>query len=381
MKRYRMHTGPLHRLAPVLCLTILIGLLPFSSHARTKLAALPARDAMHLDLQHPSASLVTEERILSLQKGNNHIDFSWQGVRIDAATIQFQVLDSPDLVRLISVAYPPGENALVWNVYSPEARQERVRIHYLLGGLDRTVSYRQMVGTDEKSAALDCRYRLVNRSGEDLSGARIATGLGRDWTTDLQSGEAREVTMFEARIPVEKQYIFRGDSGRKQTPLYYLVRNREDWALGEMKLPQGKMRIHMQAPSGSPIFLGEDWMEAVPVREKAELSLGVARDVVVERHVYDVDVDVVRKTPQGRPTVVDRRVHVRYTIENFKDEAVTLKIVEAMDDNWEVVKLTGGAERRYERDSNEELHLFIDLPPKGKKQTVDLVYEKKNQLQ
>ena len=363
-----------------LCAAVVVLLIAAGASARTKLAALPTRDTMHLDLQHPTESLVTEERVLSLQKGNNHVDFSWQGVQIDSATIQFEVLDQPDKVRLISVAYPPGENALVWNVYSPEARQERVRIHYLLRGLERTVSYRQVVAADEKSAALDCRYRLLNRSGEDLSDARIDTGLGDAWTTALRDGEAREVTMFGAGLPVEKQYIYRAPSARKQTPLYYLVRNQKDWNLGRFKLPAGKMRFHMKAPSGSSIFLGEDWLEDLPVKEKDELTLGVARDVVVERQVYDVNTRVLRRTAQGRVTLSDKTTQLRYTIENFKDEPVTVKIVEPMRDNWEVKSLKGAAKSRWERDSNSELHLFIDLPAKGKKQIVDLVYEQKNQI-
>ena len=220
----------------------------------------------------------------------------------------------------------------------------------------------------------------MNSSGEDLSGARIDTGLGDPWTTDLRSGEAREVTMFEADLPVEKQYIYRAPSSRKETPLYYLVRNRKDCGLGRFKMPAGKMRIHMKALSGSSIFLGEDWLKDVPVNEKAELELGVARDVVVERHVFNVKTRVLRRTPQGRVTLSDKTTQLRYTIENFKDEAVTVKIVEPMNDNWEVKSLKGGAKNRWERDSNSELHLFIDLPPKGKKQIVDLVFEQKNQL-
>ena len=89
-------------------------------------------------------------------------NFSWQGVQIDPATIQFEILDAPGLVKLINVSYPPGENALVWNVYSPESRQERVRIYYLLSGLERTVSYRQNAAADEKTAALECKYKINN---------------------------------------------------------------------------------------------------------------------------------------------------------------------------------------------------------------------------
>ena len=131
---------------PVLILAATVS----AAWARTKLVALPAREVIYLNLEHPAQSLVTEERVLNLQKGNNQVDFSWQGVSIDPATIQFQALDSPAAVKLINVSYPPDENALVWDIYSPEARQERVRIYYLLSGLNREISYRQRVAADEK---------------------------------------------------------------------------------------------------------------------------------------------------------------------------------------------------------------------------------------
>ena len=135
-------------------ISILLAIIAISSppaFARTKLVALPPRQALALNLDHPASSLITEERVLNLQKGNNQVDFSWQGVQIDPATIQFEVLDNPGAVKLINVSYPPAENALVWNIYSPETRQERVRIYYLLSGLERTVSYRQNVAADEKN--------------------------------------------------------------------------------------------------------------------------------------------------------------------------------------------------------------------------------------
>jgi hypothetical protein len=366
----------------VLCLFGVLIAMGVPAQARTKLVALPNRDVIRLNLDHPSESLVTEERVLDLQQGNNHVDFSWQGVQIDPSTIQLQALDHPGTVKLINIAYPPGENALVWNLYAPTAGQERVRIYYLLGGLERVVSYRQLASADEKTAHLDCRYRLANRSGEDLSDVRVNVGIGSPWTTDLRDGEAREMALFDAALPVKKMYIYTVPSDREQSPLFYRIVNDTESGLGNFKLPSGKMRIFQTDSKGSSVFLGEDWMPELPVKEKADLALGMARDVVVKRNVVQIENENIRRSQDGsRIVLADRKVHVRYEIENFKNASVTLKIVEPMKDNWTVDKLTGGAKAVWERKDNATLEESIDLPPKGEKQTVDLYYTQKNQLQ
>ncbi len=48
--------------------------------ARIKLVALPERAATVIRLDNPNATLIEEERVLTLQKGLNKVDFSWKGV-------------------------------------------------------------------------------------------------------------------------------------------------------------------------------------------------------------------------------------------------------------------------------------------------------------
>ena len=84
-----------------------------------------------------------EERVMTLQKGLNQVDFSWQGVNIDPTSIQVRMLNSPDKVLMLNTSYPPNENALIWEVSSPGAQEERVRISYLLQGIGRDIVLRQ----------------------------------------------------------------------------------------------------------------------------------------------------------------------------------------------------------------------------------------------
>src|SRR5438477_6356765 len=68
---------------------------PTSAWARIKLATLPVRERVEIQLDNGRATLVEEERIVPLLKstphtGNNMIDFSWSNTQIDKNSIQFR---------------------------------------------------------------------------------------------------------------------------------------------------------------------------------------------------------------------------------------------------------------------------------------------------
>src|SRR5437660_8948783 len=88
---------------------------PATAYARIKLITLPVRERVEIQLDHETATLVEEERIVPLVKGENQVDFSWANTQIDPNTIVFRVIDRQD-VKVLSVSYPPNEAALVWSV-------------------------------------------------------------------------------------------------------------------------------------------------------------------------------------------------------------------------------------------------------------------------
>ena len=134
--------------------------------ARIKLVALPERAATIIRLDNPNATLIEEERVLTLQQGTNQVDFSWQGVQIDEDSIRLEVLDHPDSVTLLNVSYPPGEAALVWEIASAGDYAETVRISYLLGNIDRLITYNAVADQAETELDLKSYVVLRNFSGE-----------------------------------------------------------------------------------------------------------------------------------------------------------------------------------------------------------------------
>src|ERR1700749_3944648 len=65
-------------------------------HARIKLITLPPRERVEVQLDNPNATLVEEERIVPLVKGENQVDFSWANNQIDPSTIVFRVVGGLD---------------------------------------------------------------------------------------------------------------------------------------------------------------------------------------------------------------------------------------------------------------------------------------------
>ncbi len=114
--------------AVLMICAIALALLATPVAARIKLASLPDRDQITLRLDNAFFNLIEEERVLTLQEGVNTIDFSWKGVHIDAGSIQIRPVNPKSAVKILNVSYPPGENALVWEVASPTPVVEAFRI-------------------------------------------------------------------------------------------------------------------------------------------------------------------------------------------------------------------------------------------------------------
>ena len=110
--------------------------------ADVKLITLPPRERVEIQLDHGQVTLVEEERIVPLAKGVNDVVFAWTNTYIDQNSIQLRCLTDPEGIKVLSVEYPPGQNALIWKVAAPKAGSARIRISYIIGQLDKSFAYR-----------------------------------------------------------------------------------------------------------------------------------------------------------------------------------------------------------------------------------------------
>lgn len=305
------------------------------AEARIKLITLPIRERVEIQLDHPSATLVEEERIVPLVKGLNQVDFSWANTRIDPQTIIFRVLGPADGkafdVNVLSVSYPPNENALVWQVASGASGSARVRISYLLGGLEKSFVYRAVASPDESTLTLAQYLRLKNIANESFGSSNLWAGYGSRFLKPIGINETKQmlveryqqvpVTKTYTCDPTEFGYLDRAQN-KLRVPMHYKLTNDRANNLGHSPLPFGKVRIFQDDGRGTVAFIGEDWGKFTPIDDQMKLYLGVAQDIVVKR---TIDKNVVHRRA-GR--LYDREVVIKYEIENFKDKPVTLDIAE-----------------------------------------------------
>lgn len=385
---------------------LLVAASALPASARIKLAALPERQRVEIQLDNSQGTLVEEERVVPLlqstaERGNNMIDFSWSNTRIDAGSIQFRPIailegdalravkkvktpggEEVDEVAVINVAYPPGENALVWEVYAFQSCAVKVRVSYLISNLTRTFSYRALAENDESALNLRNSIKLHNFSGEEFGTSGVYAGFGDRFLEPVGYQEELEMTMHMfAKVPIEKTFTFNWYQNGPLSPakplaskvlMHYKLTNDEKHALGLFPLQPGKARIFIKDPRGGEAFLGEDWAALTPLDGEMKLSLGEARDIVCTRTIESNQ----RHRVQGN--LFDQEIILKYEIENFKDKPCTIDIEEDMnrlaqeyfgrlmgDAEWQLGGRTSKAIRLETRDGVTPV-LHVQLPARPK---------------
>ena len=336
--------------------SVLLGLvavqIAFTANARVKLVALPERGKTSISLEQPGATLVEEERLLTLQKGINKIDFGWRGVSIDAASIFIRLLDKPGEILVTSTSYPPNENALIWEIVSPDATEAKARITYLLHGFSREVFYKAVANPDETALSLRSYLRLKNFSGEDFKAAEVQYGFGTNITKDILHEESLELlsqksdavpikkilTWDAAKLPWDPEY----EKNTVGIPLNYVLTNSTAFQLGRNTLQPGKARIFMRgketggAAGESVTFTGEDWAALTPIGRELKLYIGQSRDVKVTQRKVKSDRLNIRRNKDGGEIVWDVEEHYKVEIENFKKNPVDLVVIEHIPGYWKM---------------------------------------------
>lgn len=368
-----------------ICIVLtLISLFALPAHARIKLITLPVRERVEVQLDHPDVTLIEEERIVPLVRGINQVDFAWANTAIDASTIVFRVLDGPGDVTVLSVSYPPNESALVWQVAATESGAARVRISYILGGLTRSFLYRAIAAHDESTLRLNQYIELENRANESFGESEVYLGYGDAIEKPIGIAETRRVLMEKfTDVPIRKTYTaslaefgyIDQPKNKLRIPMHYVLTNDDAHGLGVAALPFGKVRIFQEDGRGSVAFLGEDWGQYTPLDDEMRLFLGVAQDVSVIRTIDRRD----RTRVAGN--LYNHDIVVKFEIENFKDEPITLDIAENLRQlrdqyvgnsgrpvQWTIGEQTtfaGGYDR--EKSSLDSVLYHVDLPARSGK--------------
>jgi hypothetical protein len=351
---------------------VVLLLLISSAEARIKMVALPERGKTIIRLDNPQATLIEEERVLTLQKGLNQVDFSWKGVSIDADSIRLTVLTTPDKVNLLSVSYPPNEAALVWEISSVDASEVTVRISYLLSFIDRLTTYKAVADKGETKVNLKSFLVLRNFSGEDFDHPSVLLGSGQSSEESISHEETKQLLFLDRDgVPIEKIWTFDAaklpwDPEKIDTnvgiPVTYRIKNVTTAGLGQFALSEGKIRVFQEDGYESTIFLGEDATTVVPVGEDMDVYIGDSRDIVVtQRKMRDERINV-RRNKKNRVVLYDTDEVIKATIENFKDRPAKLTMIQHIPGQWDMEEST----LQFKRKDASTLELEIALLAHGK---------------
>jgi hypothetical protein len=376
-----------------LLLATMLWHIPLEALARIKLITLPPRERVEIQLDHARATLVEEERIVPLVQGVNQVDFAWANTQIDPDTLVFRVLGPADEaagandIKVLSVSYPPNENALIWNVAAARSGAARVRISYVIGGLDKSFTYRALADKDEKSLQLSQYLRIDNFANEEYGDSGIWAGFGERLQKQIGIGETKQVLLHKyTQVPVTKTYSTNAQTyldrpkNKLRVPMHYVLRNDQAHGLGLAALPYGKVRIFVDDGKGSSAFIGEDWGQFTPLDDELKLYLGVAQDIVVVRTIDKSE----QKHVNGN--LYHHEVTLKYEIENFKNEAVILDIhenIRALRDElrgnngraveWELLPTTTLGAADADKSTYDSLVFHADLPARKADSSADKV--------
>ncbi len=315
-----------------------------NAYARIKLITLPVREHVEIQLENENTTIIEEERIVPLRKGNNDIDFSWHNTTIRPETIVFRVVNDSEhngdelKTNILSVSYPPNESALTWKISASQNGSARVRITYAITGLNRGYHYIARANSDETKMDLMQYVKVNNQSGESFIDADINTGLvkngsGKKIVLPMGLNETQEFLnqKYEA-VLIDKTYTVNaselGYRDRAQDKLnvlmHYNLHNDKPHNLGKQPLFDGKVRIYQQDKKGTSVFVGEDWGKYTAKEDESKLFIGQAQDIVVKRTIER------KKRQRINGNLYNIDAVVKYEIENFKDKPVHLIIEESI---------------------------------------------------
>jgi hypothetical protein len=353
------------------------------TEARVKLVALPERTESVIRMDNPYSTLIEEERTLTLQKGVNKVDFSWNGVRIDPDSIRLKIISHPGKVKLLSLSYPPGEPALVWEIFSPFPAEEKIRISYLLSYIDNLVTYKCISDKKEKQLEMSSFLIVRNFSGEDFQNTAINAGYPETFRTSVENEETKQLLLFKkSGIPFMKKLTFDAaqlpwepdkEANNVGIPMDYVIKNISSSSLGNFPLDAGKVRVFQQDGEGSTIFMGEDKTGFTPVGKEISLRVGESRDIVVTQHkIADRKINIKRNS-ENKIILYDTDETMKIKIENFKKEKTELTLIEHIPGQWDMEKTS----HQYTKKDASTLEFKIQLKPESN-EIVTYRYHRRN---
>jgi hypothetical protein len=324
---------------------------------------------------HPTSGVDREEeaQVLSAQGGvvlkvGERIETGMPG-RLAYPDVPENLRERPTLVTLLR---------------SGTAKPQDLELSYLTGGLSWQADYvAELSGKDDR-LDLTGWVTLTNRSGSRYPNARLQLVAGDvhrapredfrvrtkampmtmmgaeapmaeealfeyhlytlERPTTLADNQTKQVALLSAsQIPVRKEFRLpgsdfyylnsAGDLGQRlKVGVFVEFENREKEGLG-IPLPKGVVRVYKLDSTGAAQFVGEDRIDHTPKNDRVRLKLGEAFDVTADKKQTDFKKlgSILRYK-----NVFEGAFEIR--LKNAKKEGVTVKVIEPIPGDWEMVE-------------------------------------------
>lgn len=271
---------------------------------------------------------------------------------------------------------------LVISFKAPAEGERVIELSYLTAGLSWRADYVAELGAADERLDLSGWVTLTNISGSSYPNARLQLVAGDvnrarrelDFAQDgrvlkaapipapamaeeslfeyhlytlehpitLAEQQTKQVALLSASsIPVHKElllqgkdYYYRnsyGELGQKMKVGVFVEFENKGGGLG-VPLPKGVIRVYKKDSAGNAQFVGEDRIDHTPSSEKVRLKLGEAFDVTADRKQTSFQ----KISGSGRYGAIYESVY-QIELKNAKDEAVTVKVMEPVPGDWEVL--------------------------------------------
>ncbi|HNQ03325.1 MAG TPA: DUF4139 domain-containing protein [Thiobacillaceae bacterium] len=166
--------------------------------------------------------------------------------------------------------------------------------------------------------------------------------------TTLGDNQTKQVALLSAQdVAITKEYRLdganwyytgqHGDLGQKLKPGVFVEFGNQDKESGGklgVPLPKGVVRVYKKDSAGRAQFVGEDRIDHTAKGEVVRLKLGEAFDITADKK--QTDYQKLAAAYNSRTGVIETAYQLE--IRNAKSEAVTVKVVEPMPGEWQMVQ-------------------------------------------
>jgi hypothetical protein len=301
---------------------------------------------------------------------------------------------------------------LVWLVDNQGEENHLIEVSYLAGNMNWKADYVLKVDRDNTKGSLSGWVTLDNQSGKPFKSAKLKLvagdvhqvsrqvkplaldqrrmmaaapppeamqqeeffeyhlySLGR--TVDIANKQTKQVSLLQSpSVRIEKRLVGRWNSAiydhpdrsvqKQKLSVYLKFKNVEENGLG-IPLPKGIIRAYQESGDGTVVFIGEDRIDHTGKERDAEVKMGEAFDVIVERKLTEY-----RKIGNNAA-----RFGWELKIKNSKDIPQRVELEETFPGEWRVTESSA----KFEKMDGRRIKFIVDAEPSSKDGDTVITYQ------